>query len=177
MQGPVGPAGYASVWSGGREGWVTGMRRGGMGEGGRKGGRGGTTGRVPQAGPTGARRARTGWSGGGGGERRARKRWIARISAFSGEPALRWPKCAAAKRPTKPSMQKPLMALSQRPRQEEGSQPMTRRHRRTTWPCSSMVNTHDQNGLPVQPAKMLRWYASSRSSANMMSQASRRAAS
>jgi hypothetical protein len=51
----------------------------------------------------------------------------------------------------KPSMQKPLMALSQRPRQVDGSHPMTSRHRRTTWPCSSMLNSHDQNGLPVQP--------------------------
>ena len=76
-----------------------------------------------------------------------------------GEPALRCPapKWAAAKRPTKPSIQKPLMALSQRPRQEEGSQPMTRRQCGTTQPCSSMAKTRDQNGLPVQPEKMLRW--------------------
>ena len=80
-----------------------------------------------------------------------------RISTLRGEPALRWPKCAAAKRPTKPSMQKPLMALSQRPRQELGSHPMTRRHCCTTQPASSMVKTRDQNGLPVQPEKMLRW--------------------
>jgi hypothetical protein len=79
-----------------------------------------------------------------------------RIKALRGEPALRWPKWAAANRPTKPSMQKLLMALSQKPRQVYGSHPMTRRHRWTTWPCSSMVKTRDQKGFPVQPAKMLR---------------------
>ncbi len=41
---------------------------------------------------------------------------------------MRCPKWAAANRPTKPSMQKPLMALSQRPRQVEGSHPITSRH-------------------------------------------------
>jgi hypothetical protein len=40
------------------------------------------------------------------------------MRALRGEPAFRCPKWAAAKRPTKPSMQKPLIALSQRPRQE-----------------------------------------------------------
>ena len=82
---------------------------------------------------------------------------MARMRAFSGEPALRWPKWAAAKRPTKPSMQKPLMALSHRPRQVYGSQPMTSRQRRTTWPLWSIEKTHDQKGLPVHPEKMLRW--------------------
>ena len=55
--------------------------------------------------------------------RRARKRWMQRMSTLSGDPALRWPKCAAAKRPMKPSMQKPLIALSQSPRHVKGRSP------------------------------------------------------
>ena len=37
--------------------------------------------------------------------------------------------------------------------------PMTRRHRWTTWPCSSMVKarTRDQRGFLVHPAEMSRW--------------------
>ena len=79
-----------------------------------------------------------------------------RMRALSGDPALRCPKWAAAKRAMNPSMQKPLMALSQKPKHEKGSQPITKRHCWATWPCSSMTNTGDHMGRPVQPEKMLR---------------------
>ena len=59
--------------------------------------------------------------------REARKRSTVRMKALRGEPALRWPKWAAAKRIRKPSTQKPDMALSHQPQQEEGSQPSTKR--------------------------------------------------
>jgi hypothetical protein len=64
MQGLVGPAGYASVWSRERGGWE--MRRGGMGERGLGEGEGRPPAGFHRQGP---RRARTGWLGGGGGDR------------------------------------------------------------------------------------------------------------
>jgi hypothetical protein len=82
--------------------------------------------------------------------RLARKRWTARIRVLRGEPTLGWPKWAVAKRPTKLSMQKQLMALYQRLRQVKTSHPMTMRQRRTIAPLSLMAKTQDQYAGPVR---------------------------
>ena len=80
-----------------------------------------------------------------------------RIRALSGEPALRCPKCAAAKRPTKPSISKPDIALSQKPRHVCGVQPRTSRHCQAIVPSSVKVRSGAQWRRPVQPAKAERW--------------------
>jgi len=59
--------------------------------------------------------------------RDAKKQSTVRMKALRSEPALRCPKCAAAKRIRKPSTQKQGMALSQKPQQDAGSQPSKRR--------------------------------------------------
>ena len=88
---------------------------------------------------------------------------VHRTRALSWDPALRWPKRAAADRPTEPPMHKPLMGVAQEPgragvRVTAHGDETRRRQRRTTCPSPrSSTGTRKaggHNGSPVQPARM-----------------------